>query len=227
MIPYYDVGGITIYHSDCETMFDSIPLVDCVITDPPYGIGYQSNMRVVDAKFEKIKNDIHGCSHLYPIIKSKMRQNTVFCCFCSFKNYHIDYFELNKILDIKNSVIWNKGGGGIGDLKHALSTDYEIMIVAHNGSCMIRGKRTGSVWNIPKVNPIKMRHPTEKPVALIKHAIMTWTDSENVVFDPFMGSGTTLVAAKETGRKAIGIEINERYCEIASRRLDQGVLDFG
>ena len=70
-------------------------------------------------------------------------------------------------------------------------------------------------------------HPTQKPVGLMRWCMtLPWTDADQTILDPFMGSGTTLRAAKDLGRRAIGIEIEERYCEIAARRLEQAVLPF-
>ena len=88
------------------------------------------------------------------------------------------------------------------------------------------GKVTSNVWRVPKIIPQEFQHPTEKPVELMSIAIQLFTNPDDLVIDPFMGHGTTLVAAKNLGRKAIGIEIEERYVEIACRRLEQEVFDF-
>jgi len=82
------------------------------------------------------------------------------------------------------------------------------------------GGRHG-IW---KVSAVRGAHPTEKPIELYCSFIELFTDAGDLILDPFMGSGTTLVAAKQLGRKAIGIEIEERYCEVAVKRLAQGVL---
>jgi DNA modification methylase len=80
------------------------------------------------------------------------------------------------------------------------------------------------VWKKGKVNPNLMQHPTEKPTKLIEKMIEKFSDKTNLILDPFCGSGTTLVAAKRLGRKAIGIEISEKYCKIAIDRLRQREL---
>ena len=115
-------------------------------------------------------------------------------------------------------------GGGIGDLKHTLITDYELAIVCHKGKCKLRGKREGSVWSCRKVNPSKMLHATQKPLDLLTHMIEKYTDRNAVVFDPFMGSGSTCVAAVNSGRHYIGFEIDEKYFEIARKRLDENTV---
>ena len=99
-----------------------------------------------------------------------------------------------------------------------------MAIVAHKGQCEIRGKRHGSVWKSNKVNPNTMQHPTQKPEDIIGKMIDTFSSPEALVLDPFLGSGTTAVAAKYLKRNFIGIEISPEYCEIARQRLMQEIL---
>src|SRR3990167_10447642 len=101
-----------------------------------------------------------------------------------------------------------------------------MAIVGHKGQCEIRGKRHGSVWKSNKVNPSSMHHPTEKPQDIIAKMIDSFSDPDHIILDPFLGSGTTAVAAKQLGRKFIGIEISKKYCEIARQRLRQEILEF-
>ena len=213
-----------IYCGDCLEIMKDIPdkSIDLILTDPPYGINYQSNRRVMSKKFDKLENDNNSSRfQAYIEFNRILKDNRVVICFCSFKNYAEDYIELSKYFDIKNCIIWDKGGSGIGDLVHSLSTDYEMAIIAHKGMCPIRGKREGSVWKSGKVNPNKMFHPTEKPIDIIKKLISTFSDENNLVLDPFLGSGTTAVACKNLNRNYIGIEKEEKYCEISRQRLRQ------
>ena len=199
--------------------------VDLILTDPPYGIDYQSNMRVMSKQFDKIANDNNDSRFpAYDEMYRVLKDNSVMIAFCSFKNYADDYKYIEKLFDIKNCIIWFKGGGGIGDLTHSLLTDYEMAIVAHKGQCLIRGKRHGSVWKSNKVNPNTMQHPTEKPQDIIAKMIETFSDPDALVLDPFLGSGTTAVASKQMGRRYIGIEIDPRYVKIANDRLRQDIL---
>ena len=218
------MSEITILQGDClEIMktFDDNQF-DLCLTDPPYGINYQSNMRAVSDKFSVLENDDNEMRlYTYPEMYRILQDNSVAIVFCSFKNYAEDYIELQKIFDIKNAIIWSKGGGGIGDLKHSLLTDYEIAIVAHRGQCEIVGKRLGSVWQFNKVDPNKMTHPTEKPVDLMSRLIRKYSKEGDTVLDPFLGSGTTAVACERMGRNCVGIEISPEYCEIARKRVQQ------
>jgi site-specific DNA-methyltransferase (adenine-specific) len=194
--------------------------VDLVLTDPPYGIKYRSNMRAKSQKFSKIANDDNETRFLiYPEVYRALKNNSVAVVFASWKNYADDYIELKRLFNIKNAIIWYKRGGGIGDLKHTLLTDYEVAIVCHKGKCQIRGKRDGSVWDFSKVNPNKMVHPTQKPEQLLKKIIEKYSDEGDTVLDCFMGSGSTGVACINTGRNFIGIELDEHYYEVAERRI--------
>jgi site-specific DNA-methyltransferase (adenine-specific) len=227
--PYYSEPNITIYNGDCLEVMKELPdnSIDCVITDPPYGINYLSNMRVKSEKFELLVNDDSNFRFkLYELMFFKMKINSAALIFCSFKNYPEDYNELKKYFDIKNIVVWFKPGGGIGDLEHSLSTDYELVVVAHKGKCTIKSKRIGSVWKINKVNPNSMVHPTQKPAPLINELLKCFTSIDDTILDPFLGSGTTARACKDLGRKCIGIEINKKYCDIAIKRLAQEVFNF-
>ena len=112
--PYYrdERAGITIYHGDCRDILPDLPKVDLVLTDPPYGIDYQSNMRTVSERFDKIANDNNGMRFdVYKHIFDLMNDNTCGVFFCSFKNYAYDFIELGKNFSIKNCIVWNKGGG--------------------------------------------------------------------------------------------------------------------
>jgi len=112
-----------IYNGDCLEVMKDIQdnSIDMILTEPPYGINYQSNMRVVSEKFKKIENDDNNFRfEVYKEFPRLLKENCVAICFCSFKNYAEDYIELKKYFDIKNCIIWFKGGGGIGDLKETM-----------------------------------------------------------------------------------------------------------
>lgn len=193
--------------------------VDFILTDPPYGANYQSKRRTKTAKFRKICGDETGAgAEVYGELFRVLKNNSACAVFCSWKNIEQEMKKLEAFFDIKNVIVWNKGGGGMGDLKHTLSTDYEFIIVCHKGRCPIRGKRCGSIWNYGKVDNKAMVHPTEKPVDLLSRIIEKFSDG-GVVLDPFAGSGTTGLACKQTGRDFIGIEIDEEYYNIAKERL--------
>lgn len=201
--------------------------VDMILTDPPYGIHYVSHSRRKSKKFDILQNDNNDFRLMtYGELARILKDNCVCVIFASWKNVALDIIELQKHFTIMNVIVWFKGGGGLGDLKHTLSTDYELAIVCHKGKCKIRGKREGSVWKVAKVNPNKMIHPTEKPIELLERLIEKFTDEHMVVLDCFMGSGSTGVACVNTNRNFIGIELDDKYFEIAKQRINDAVFSI-
>lgn len=220
---------VNLQRGDCLELMKSIPdnSIDLVVTDPPYGIKYSSNRRTKTEKFDVLKNDDNDVRLLaYSEFARILKNNTVAVVFASWKNAVVDIQELQKHFDIKNIIVWFKGGGGMGDLKHTLSTDYELAIVCHKGKCRIRGKREGSVFQFAKVNPNKIVHPTEKPVDLIEKIISKFTDENAIILDPFAGSGSTGVAAVNMRRRFIGFELDDKYFEIAKQRINDAVFSM-
>jgi site-specific DNA-methyltransferase (adenine-specific) len=220
------IGNCTLYLGDCTKVISKLDGFSVILTDPPYGIDYQSNMRTKTKQFDKIENDSNQMRlGIYSQLYEKSNENSIIITFCSFKNYAYDYIYLNDIYKIKNCIIWDKGGGGIGDLEGSLSTDFEMAIIAHKGIRKIYDKRIGSVWKVNKVPPSNMVHPTEKPIELIKQLLINFSCKNDVIIDPFMGSGTTGIACLQLNRKFIGIEIEEKYFDIACNRIASANLE--
>jgi len=127
-------------------------------------------------------------------------------------------------LSFFHSVIWDKANPGLG---WRFRRQHEMVMVAHrNGGKLAWADDEVAVPNVQTLSPRHRdrHHPNEKPLDLPARFVTWTTKPDNLVLDPFMGSGTTLRAAKDLGRRAIGIEIEERYCEIAARRMEQEVL---
>ena len=198
--PYYDDGnGIVIYHGDCREILPHLEPVDLVLTDPPYGIG------------ERMQGGTWGMSEKY----EDMRRWDVLP----------DPATIAEIVGkAAVSILWGGNYFGLSpsrcwlvwDKQNAVNTTAACELAWTN---LDRPVRRFS-W---PVGVHAHGHPTEKPLELIKWAIEE-SRTFGTILDPFMGSGTTLRAAKDLGRKAIGIEIEERYVEIAIKRLQQEVL---
>jgi|TARA_X000001382_G_scaffold87956_1_gene62828 DNA modification methylase len=191
---------------------------DMVFTDPPYGVNYQSNMRTKSQKFDVLENDnvfITEWINNLPLFS----KGFVFV-WTSWKvlKQWIEFCE--HIGELSNLIIWNKGGGGIGDLKKTFSTDFEVALVYHRGA-EIKGKRLGSVWSIGKDGSTKYLHPTQKPIELAAMAIENVSTINNLVLDLFLGSGSTMVAAHQLKRKCYGMELDPKYCQVIIDRMQK------
>ena len=211
--PYYESEGITIYHGNCREILPQLPMVDLVLTDPPYGMNYQSNWAPKHLQKGGIANDNEFPTWIF----SELRYRCGMYVWCRWDN-------LKEIPKPTSFIAWNKCVHSMGDLNHEHGRQWEGCAF-YPGPHHEFKRRPTDVIVAMRVPPEQMYHPTQKPTQAITPLIAA--NVGEMILDPFMGSGTTLVAAKELGRKAIGIEIEERYCEIAVKRLAQMNLFTG
>ena len=191
-------------------------MADMVFTDPPYGYNYQSNKREKSKKFDVLENDDKNLD-FFPNIRIVCNGFVFICTTWKVLDKWIPFFK--KYYDLTNMIIWDKGGGGIGDLKHTFSTDYEVILCSNSGK-EIKGKRIGSVWNIPKDSANDYVHPTQKPVKLPATAIENTTNAEDIVLDVFGGSGSTLIACEQLERTCYMMELDPKYCDVIIKRWE-------
>lgn len=190
---------------------------DMVFTDPPYGYKYQSNFMEKTEKFDVLINDDKILDFI-PIIKNI---NTGFVFVCTAWKVLDKWIPLfKKYYDLSNMIIWDKGGGGLGDLKHTFLTDYEVILCSNNDR-EITGKRLGSVWSIVKDSANEYIHATQKPVELAATAIKNVTNKNEVVLDVFGGSGSTLIACEQLERKCYMMELDPKYVDVIIERWEQ------
>ena len=149
-----------------------------------------------------------------------MKDNTEIYCFCSWHN--IDYFkrDFEKYFKLKNIIVWNKNNHGTGDLKGAYAPKHEFILFGHKGRTLLREKRIPDIIDCSKVLSKKLTHPTEKPQELLEIFIKQSSDEGSIIFDGFMGTGSCGIAAKKLNRKFVGIELDEKYFNIAKDRLE-------
>ena len=218
MTPYYEQDGITIYHGDCREIGHDIPTPDLVLTDPPYA----SAAATVTTGWGKSK---HGGNWGDMSLVGLMAEATMTALRWPTQSLwmadHLAYAALVPVFfrryQLVQSVVWDRDVLGMG-AHFRKQTEFGIYARTSDAPDTIGTKR-----DIVRLRPaMKSYHPAEKPLGLMV-ALLTGL-SANLVCDPYCGSGTTLLAAKAQGRRAIGIEIEERYCEIAAKRLSQGVL---
>ena len=211
---------INLLHGDCFELLQDIPdeSIDMVLTDPPYGMNFQSEYR--KHKYEKIMgdSDLAWLDDFVNEIYRVSKPNTAHYVFCSF--HHIDKFKqaIERKFKIKNILTWVKNNTSMGDLKGDFAPKTEFIIFFHKGRRLINGKRDPNVLEFKKTR--NELHPTQKPVDMTEYMIGKFSDEGDVILDPFMGSGTTGVACKNTNRIFIGMELDETYFNIAKERID-------
>ena len=208
--PYYEGDGVTLYLGDCLEVTEWLS-ADVLVTDPPYGVAYSTNFGG-QFKGNEIAGDQDTETRDEALTKWGERPAAVFASYrCT---------PWGKLYSMP--LIFDKGDVvGMGDLSWPWRPSYELCWVYGEGWS---GSRSGAVLRsrVLPGNFTARDHPTEKPASLIE--LVAAKAPPGVIADPFAGSGSTLVAARNLGRRAIGVEIEERYCEIIARRLDQAVL---
>jgi site-specific DNA-methyltransferase (adenine-specific) len=233
MEPYYDDGQCVIYHGDCRDIAPQLQSgsVDLLLGDPPYGMAFVSGKTTEKAtvRSDGVRQGIRSVRTALNALEHTYHEDMHALIFCHWESWPDFYDHLCHLFAIRNALIWYKSGGGMGDLRHEYAKDYEvIMFGARSRGRELRGKRTGAVVEGFRRVPSTRRHfPFQKPTELLASLIERHTEPDQLVLDPWLGSGSTAVAAKQLGRRFIGMELDEERCEIAARRLDQGVLDFG
>ncbi len=210
--PYYQDDYVTLYNGDCRDIISELNMAfDFVLTDPPYGMNYQSCRKVDWDRKDKIKNDKE-----FPLYIFEMKPDIALLVWCRWNN-------LKDIPMPKSLIVWDKGIHSMGDLSHEFGRRWEACAF-YPGKFHKFKYRPVDIISIPRVSPDKLKHPNEKPIGAIKPLIDC--HETTLILDPFAGSGTTGVAAKELNRKCVLIELEEKYCEITAKRLSQEVFNF-
>ena len=208
----------TIIHGDSLSILRELPdgCIDAIIADPPYGINYAS------ANGTRIKNDKSPFIwFLYDAFRVLKPNGGALVCFTRWdvQQAFIDAMRIAGF-QVKSELVWDKVYHGMGDTKAQFAPTHENMIFAVRGKFAFPGGRPRDLLTCEKVNSAHMVHPTEKPVALMEDIITSITRKDDIILDPFAGSGSALVAAKKTGRRFIGIEMEDAYYQTAKQRLE-------
>jgi site-specific DNA-methyltransferase (adenine-specific) len=240
--PYYDEDGITIYHGDMFEVLPHLSGIGAVITDPPYSSGgafrgdraQQTSTKYVQSGTLAYRPDFAGdnrdqrsflawCSLWMNAARVASTPGAPIACF-------IDWRQLPVLTDAVQAAGWTWRGVAVWSKKYGrpnpagFSSACEFVVWGTNGPASEQDDYPPGVFESQKPSADERSHIAQKP-----EGVMRWVTRiarpGSVVLDPFMGSGTTLRAAKDMGCKAIGIEVDERYCEIAAKRLGQMTLD--
>ena len=217
MTIYYQDDHVTLYHGDCLELTDWLQ-ADVLVTDPPYGYSHKSGggpRGSASWKNTTIQND--GDTTARDDVLAAWGDRPAIM----FGSWKRPRPERTKAL-----LVWDKGGhAGMGDLSMPWKPNFEDVYVMGSGfqgsrdSGVISGHRVAASESAGRV------HPHEKPLSLMTYLVDKCPPG--VIADPFAGSGATLLAARNLGRRAIGVELEEKYCEIIANRLSQGAFDFG
>lgn len=245
MKPYYEDDAVTIYHGEALDVLHRLPdaSVDLVLTDPPYSSGgmvrgdrmakpsekyHQDSSRY---EFTGDNRDQHAFAYWTALwigeCRRLARETEVVAIFTDWRQLTatIDAIQAGGLI-YRGVVVWDKTARARG-YPGRFAAQSEFVVWGTNGP---RGDQYDYALRGVFPHPVPVNdervHMTQKPISLLRDLISISPDA-GVVLDPFMGSGTTLRAAKDLGRRAIGVEIEERYCELAARRMGQEVLDLG
>ena len=219
----FDNDNKWLMQGDCLERMKEIPdgSVDMILTDPPYGMDLTPQRKNGKFKGVKIKNDdnltwtnifFDECFRVTP-------KNSVSMFFC---NHHcvseFIYSAKQAGYDIKNLVVWDKGQFGmVGNWRPI----HELILICSKGRFVTKSNNLKTIIKFKKVHHTKAMHPTEKPIDILEHLISEPDYNPKTILDPFMGSGSTGVAAKNLNRKFIGIELDEGYFNVAKQRISE------
>ena len=209
--PYYRDDLVTLYHGDCLEHPEWWTGADVLVTDPPYGIAYSSGRR----SHTPIAGDRDLTSRDDALALWGDRPALVF-----------GTWKRPRPSGTRQMIVWDKRGGAgfSGDLNMPWADITEEIYVLGNGWVGGRVPAIYSIPTIPTQSSKRPDHPTPKPVGLMESLIEKCPPG--LIADPFAGSGSTLIAARNLGRKVIGVELEEKYCELIVKRLSQQVFDF-
>ena len=244
MKPYYDKAGITIYHGNALEILPHVSEFDILLTDPPYSSGGMFRGDRMEQTTTKYVTT--GTLRARPEFAGDNRDQRAYLAWCGLwlsaalqrakTGAHCLVFTDWRQLPITTDAVqiggwvwrgiatWWKPGIRMQRSGFSASAEYVVW-----GTCgPWKRDNAHSPQNVLKHSPVGhgKRHIAEKPISLMND-LVKFAPPNGTILDPFMGSGTTIRSAKDLGRRAIGIEIEERYCEMAANRLGQEVLDFG
>lgn len=223
MTPYFQKHGVTLYHADCRDVSEQC---DLIVTDPPYGQEFVSgrsngkwgmlfgddDKEGVEAALSHALKGLRRGRHVY-IFSGRLDLSSLPLCGIT-------------------ELVWDKETIGMGDLSSPWGPQHETIVFATYeiskanrekgyGNLSARLRKGSVLRSVRAISGAVKHHPTEKPVDILRQLIESSSVMGETVYDPFAGSGSTLIAALLEGRNAVGCEIDERYCETAAKRLDQ------
>lgn len=252
LTPYYQDEAVTLYHGDCRDVLPTLEAVDHTISDPPYSDYVHSKSR---QGCRPLTGSVSGGSFSSPANFNRAKEfgfdamTADLRLFCGQQFGRLTRRWVLVFSDVESRADWEYvlvNDGGVEYIRCGAwikigatpqftgdrpATGFEAITICHrSGRKRWNGGGSHAVWSYPIVlnrsGTDPRLHTTQKPEPLMRELVALFTDAGDLILDPFMGSGTTLVAAKRLGRRAIGIEREEKYCEVAAKRLQQSALDL-
>ena len=185
---------------------------DLVFSDPPYGVSFQSGM---SKRFDVILND-DKTLEIAQVVWDAMADDTAAFIWTSHHVYPVWRAQFERFY--KQTIVWHKGGGGMGDLQGQYALDYEMALFCAKGSPKFRCGRGAATWQVQKDAASLYVHPTQKPVELAERAIQDFSDEGSMVLDLFGGSGSTLIACQRKRRQGLLMELDPTFCDVIVQR---------
>jgi DNA modification methylase len=238
--PYYEQDGITIYHGDALDVLDALALSDvaAVVMDPPYASGARTeagkassgamvrgrrwNSRPIDNDQMTTAGFVWLMRHVLMDMRRALMDGGSVLSFIDWRQWPNLLGAVESCnLRVNGMVVWDKQSYGLGN---GFRAQHELILHASRGTCAVGDRDVGNV--LRHARDSNAHHPSPKPVGLMETLVRAVTKPGDLVVDPFMGAGSTLVAAKNIGRRAVGIELDEGHCDTAAQRLSQRVLDL-
>lgn len=237
--PYYQDELVTLYHGDCREItprFDD-QSVDCVITDPPYSAKTHEATRTNNTAHGRRGNRVLSGSFGFDSVTTEEVATILAEAGRVTRRWVVANLDYSHAFALEQSPpsglrllrigIWIKTNPNPQISGDRPAQGWESIAYLHRADLRPSWNGGGRACNFVLPSSQGGGHPTTKPLPMVTQFVRMFTNPGDLILDPFAGSGTTLRAAKDEGRRAIGIELDERYCEIAAKRLSQGVLDFG
>ena len=229
MQPYYQDESVTIYNADCRDVLPTLDTIDLVLTDPPYNtmnkdiqLEGRSAMKRDFGEWDQEFNPTEHIQMWSDVLK-------VGGSALVFSSDRLISAYREGVLNPRGTIVWIKDNPAPHPRPvYVQATEWIVWLQKEGAAATWNGNGyTLNIENMPSAaGEERTEHPTQKPVKLLRRFILRHSDKTDTILDPFMGSGTTLRAAKDLNRKVIGIEIEERYCEIAAKRMPQMAMEL-
>jgi site-specific DNA-methyltransferase (adenine-specific) len=222
--PYFCADGVTLHCGDALAVLPTLAAgsMDSVVTDPPW-MDYETGRYDASEWHHPVRRV--APAEYVDWLHRVMRPDSAAMVWCRWDCFEEHAAALKAAgFAVRNQVVWAKPNHTAGDLDGNLGNQHECAAFAVKGRWKRHDKREVNLWQEPHLfSRAKRDHPTQKPDGLMRRSVRLVCPPGGIVLDPFAGSGTTLVAAVQTGRRAIGVELSEQYCEIAAKRIEEAL----